>query len=285
MPPFAFLNGLRMSEDRDDEGREPDLPFDEGDSAGGSRPGFGRYPGAGSDPDGREPPDSGEEPASEGASPGEGEAEGSQPPPEAERLFGLARESEREGRRDEAKDLYRRVLAVNPGHVRARNNLGVLLDREGDPEAALEHFHTALQYNSENPDVLANLGAALGSLGRYEEAERELRKALRLEPNRPDVRTNLGLLHLRKGLYAQAESGLRWVCEHDPHNGPAHLYRGEALNRLGRADEALEVLERASHLEPENPRIFYLMGILYDRKHLSHEAAIMYRKARELTGR
>jgi Flp pilus assembly protein TadD len=53
------------------------------------------------------------------------------------------------------------------------------------------------------------------------------------------------------------------------------------LNRLGRVDEALTVLARATRLPPVNPRVFYLLGILYDRRNLPDEAAVMYRRARE----
>jgi len=202
---------------------------------------------------------------------------------EAERLFAEARSLGEEGRVREAIELYRKAVSLDPAHIRARNNLGVLLDQGGGHEAAVEHFRAALEREPDNPEVLSNIGAALGGLGRFGEAERFLRKAVRLEPNRVDVRANLGILHFRRGLYAQAEAELSWVCNEDPKHGPAHVYRGEALNRLGRADEALDVLERASHLQPRNPRVFQLMGILYDRKYLSEEASIMYRRARELS--
>jgi tetratricopeptide (TPR) repeat protein len=71
----------------------------------------------------------------------------------------------------------------------------------------------------------------------------------------------------------------------DPDNASAHYYRGDALNRLGRVDEAMEALLRSLELRPGNARAYYAMGILYDKKHLPGQAAEMYRKARELTPR
>ena len=91
-----------------------------------------------------------------------------------------------------------------------------------------------------------------------------------------------GILCFRRGLYDQAEAELRWVCEQDPEHGHAHFYLGETLNRLGRMDQALEILERAARLQPHNHRAFYTMGILYDRKNLREEAVAMYRKAWDL---
>jgi len=204
---------------------------------------------------------------------------------EVERLFRQARTLEGQGDLRGALALYRQVVALAPAHLRARNNLGVAHDRLGAHESALEHFRAALEVDPENPEVLSNLGAALGALGRFDQAERELRRAMRIDPSRTDIRANLGILYFRRGLYQQADNELRWVCEQDPEHGPAHLYRGEALNRLGRIDEALDTLETASRLQPHNPRIYYVMGILYDRKHLPTEAAAMYRRSREVEGR
>jgi Flp pilus assembly protein TadD len=43
------------------------------------------------------------------------------------------------------------------------------------------------------------------------------------------------------------------------------------------------MLERAAVLEPKNPRTYYVMGILLDKKHRPQEAGAMFRKARSLT--
>jgi Flp pilus assembly protein TadD len=47
-------------------------------------------------------------------------------------------------------------------------------------------------------------------------------------------------------------------------------------------DEALDMLLRATQLQPDNARAYYVMGILYDKKSRAQEAAAMYRKAREV---
>lgn len=187
-----------------------------------------------------------------------------------------------QGRADEAVGVYREIVSDHPGSLKAHNNLGVLYDELGQHELALEQFQAAHHLGPENVEVIANLGAALGTLGRFEDAERELRRGQKLEPDSPDIRANLGILFFRRGLYAQAEAELRWVCEHDHDHGPAHFYRGEALNRLGRVEPAIEALERAVRLQPDNAKAFYTLGILFDRKHMPEEAGRMYRRYREL---
>lgn len=91
------------------------------------------------------------------------------------------------------------------------------------------------------------------------------------------------MLYLRRGLYEHAAEELHRAIELDPEQGAgAYLYRGEALNQLGRVDDALTMLERAVEVEPRNAKAYYTMGILYDRKHMREQAEAMYRKAREL---
>ena len=108
-------------------------------------------------------------------------------------------------------------------------------------------------------------------------------RAQRIYPNDLTVRANLGVLLFRRGLYAQADIEFKWVCEHDAEHVTAHFYRGESLNRLGRVDEAIEVMQRVVQLQPGNSKAYYTLGILYDRKYQKEEASQMFKKARELS--
>lgn len=203
-------------------------------------------------------------------------------PPLAHEDLVRAAELAQSGRTEEAADVYRGILVKHPGHARARVGLALLLEGAGLLEAALEQLGLALKADPENPELVALHAGVLGLLGRYDECETELKRAIRASPDHLGIRTGLGILHFRRGLYAQAEAELRGVCEHDPECGTAFFYRGEALNRLGRVGEAMTTLERATVLQPTNAKAFYILGILYDRKHLPEEAALMYRRAREL---
>ena len=205
------------------------------------------------------------------------------PAPPAGEQLGRAKELVRDGRIDEAIALYREILAQNPSNLKARNNLGVLYDELGSLDLALEQFEAAELIEPENVELLNNYGSVLGAMGRYDDAADLLRCAQRLEADNILVRASLGILHFRRGVYAVAEADLAWVCDRDESNGPAFYYRGEALNRLGRYDEAMQVLERAIVLQPHNAKAFYTLGHLYDRKHMGQDAAIMYRRARELS--
>ena len=96
------------------------------------------------------------------------------------------------------------------------------------------------------------------------------------------LRAAFGVLAFRRGTYPQAVQELTWVCERDPEDGNIQYYLGESLNRMGRYDDAIGPLELATQLRPSDPRAFYTLGRLYDRRHLPEAAAEMYRRATEL---
>lgn len=189
------------------------------------------------------------------------------------------------GRVQEAIDLYIGILTVNPSNLKARNNLGVLLDELKQYEAALEHLEAAERLAPENVEVLTNLASTLTSVAQYDRADAMLRRAQKIDPESVDVRLAVGILFFRRGLYGEAEMELRGVCAKARDNGPAFYYRGEALNRLGRFEEAGQAMEQAKVLLPNDPRPYYTLGHLYDRKHQTEEAAEMYRQARRLQTR
>ena len=211
--------------------------------------------------------------------------EGAPRPAEPQAQLASARELIHDGRISEAVTLLRSLVEAEPRSVEARVELGILLDRTGAHAPAVEHLEAALRSSPESVEILSALGAAFTGLGRFDEAERELRRAQRIAPEDLVVRTNLAIVSFRRGLYGHAEAELRWVCDRDEGNSTAHFYRGEALNRLGRVDEALDAMKTVTRLDPGNSRAFYTMGILYDKKHLPTEAAAMYRKAREVSPR
>jgi len=190
-----------------------------------------------------------------------------------------------QGRVQEAIQLYLGILTVNPANLKARNNLGVLYDELKQFDAARDQLEAAARLEPDNVEVLTNLASTLTSLSRYEDAEGAVRRAQKVDPDDLRVRLALGILYFRRGLYAQAEAELRWVCARDRQSGPAFYYRGEALNRLNRYDEAVQALEHAATLMPNDPKPVYTLGHLYDRRHQPEEAAEMYRRARRLQGR
>ncbi len=200
-----------------------------------------------------------------------------------EELYRRARRLTDEGSLREAVEAYRELLALDPTHLRAHNNLGVLYDRLGDHQKALAEYRAAEALDPDDVRLQCNMAAVLASLGRYREAEEKLRRALDVDPKNADARENLGLVYFKKGLYAAAAAELRRAADLEPDRATAYLYLAEALNHMDEVDAAIEAAERSIELRA-SPRAYYTLGILFDRKKQPGLARRMYRKAEELGG-
>ncbi len=188
----------------------------------------------------------------------------------------------REGRGREAANLYHDIVKPRQTPVMAHIARGMGHDELGHHELAIEEFLAAQKLDPDNVEALSHLAATYGALGRFAKADRAIDSALRIDPLNVQARVCEAILSFRKGLYAEAEIRLKEVCDRNPSHGPAHFYRGEALNRLGRVDEALKAMERTIQLQPRNWRAYHTLGMLFDRKEDREQASEMYRQAREL---
>jgi tetratricopeptide (TPR) repeat protein len=199
-----------------------------------------------------------------------------------ERLCRRAADAISRGRRADAIQLYREVLAGDASHLAARNSLALLLEEAGERELALEELNTALRARPDEPSLLVSRGAILGRLKRYPEAEADLRRVLRSQPMLAPARFTLGLVLWRKGLPAEAVTELRHAIDIEPLNAVSHFYLGEALNQAGDTTGARAALERSAELDPTQKRTFQLLGRLLDRIGRPDEAMAYYRRAREI---
>jgi len=106
----------------------------------------------------------------------------------------------------EARDAYRRSIALDPRHADALVNLGRLLHEAGDPRGAEEHYRKALAARPGDGTAAFDLGVALEDLGRTEEALAAYEKAVAIDPRNADAHYNAASLCERLG---QVQAALR----------------------------------------------------------------------------
>jgi tetratricopeptide (TPR) repeat protein len=131
--------------------------------------------------------------------------------------YALALQYEADPRaRAEAIDAYQRVLAVNPSHIDALINLGMLSYDDGNVEKATECFQRAAELNKDNAIAQFNLGSVLEELGELESARQHLRLAVRLDPRYADAHYNLAFVCDKLGAGAEAREHWQRYVELDP---------------------------------------------------------------------
>jgi 2-polyprenyl-3-methyl-5-hydroxy-6-metoxy-1,4-benzoquinol methylase/tetratricopeptide (TPR) repeat protein len=89
---------------------------------------------------------------------------GTAPIAEPSRLFQQAVSLQHHGQASEAVRLYKRLLALNPDHAEAHNNVGCVLLAEGKPKEAAVHFVRSLTLLPQLCDDFASIAALLADV-------------------------------------------------------------------------------------------------------------------------
>jgi tetratricopeptide (TPR) repeat protein len=150
---------------------------------------------------------------------------------------------ERQGLTEEAAELYRKSLELDPEAASPHYNLGAQLFRSGEYAAAERHFRTALERNP-NAQTHGGLGLVLWKQGRVDEAIASLHTAIEADPERPATYDELGTILVAQGRLAEAEANYRLLLGRRP-SASAHQKLADVLMRLGRPDEARGEMEMA----------------------------------------
>ena len=150
------------------------------------------------------------------------------------------------GELEVAEAHYRESLAIK-AQPAIYNDLGFVLEREGLPDEAAEMYRKAIRLDPQSAPAHYNLGSSLARGGRYAEAESHFRKALKVSPN-TQTYTGLGILLAQLGRTDEAIANLQAAIKADPKNAVAHQKLGEVLETQGRTDEARGELEMAKSL-------------------------------------
>jgi tetratricopeptide (TPR) repeat protein len=100
---------------------------------------------------------------------------------EAHHNLGVALEAQ--GKGSEARDAYRRALALKPGLRQSAVNLGVLLEKDGDAAGAAQVYAAVVRDFPDDAVARTRLAALYRASGQLDDAWRLAREALLRDPN------------------------------------------------------------------------------------------------------
>lgn len=177
--------------------------------------------------------------------------------------FQTATEHHRAGRLGQAEPLYRQVLAQEPNHTDALNQLGYLLYQSGRYQEALELIGRAVDGDSSIAEYHNNLGLALAALDLTDRAIAAYRKAAALNPNLAEIHNNLGNALEAAGQLDQAEAALRHAVALRNDVAEIHDNLNRVLKNEGRFEEAMAAAKEAVRLRPDMASAHFNLGILH----------------------
>lgn len=160
--------------------------------------------------------------------------------------------------------------ALPPQHQMALRQ-ALALHQGGQVEQARDIYRRILAVQPANPDLLNLLGAAECQLGNAEEGAKLLARSIKLAPGQPGAHHNRGNALNDLGRFADAVVSFDHALALRPGYAETWFSRGTALRGLGDRVAAIESFERAVTLEPGYAEAWLGRGhILLELKRLPH---------------
>jgi tetratricopeptide (TPR) repeat protein len=171
----------------------------------------------------------------------------------------------------EAIDIFSDLLALDPHHAIALNNLGAALSRLSRLREAEGYFRSAIKLRPDFAEAYSNLGMVLRWRGYFDDSEKALRLALALNPRDVDGRINLGMTLALSNRFREATGQFKKVLRLRPRDREALFGMGQIAGIEGRFDESEKILKQVLELSPKMPAAWAALGNL--RKMTPSDAA------------
>lgn len=126
------------------------------------------------------------------------------------------------------------------------------------------------------------LGELLYQHKRYEEARKQYQAAVQQQPTNPVALCGLGQVALAEGKNAEAEAWFDKVLATDSSYLPAYYLLGLVKGKQGDMKRALELFETGERMNPQEYRLFFHKGLMYEVRGDLVSAAQAYKWALEL---
>ena len=186
----------------------------------------------------------------------------------------------------DARQLLEAVRQANPNAPDIDFSLGMVSLREGKPQDAEEIFRKAYQANPKDARGLVGLVEALAMQGHYDQAIAFLQGELAKNPSRTDLQMALGNVAVRAGNFelaiTQFQAVLRELDKDSKSRGDVYFRLGITLRRKGALNDAIQALYKAQEAMPGNPLVVNELALALQTADRKPEARQAYEQVIKL---
>jgi Tfp pilus assembly protein PilF len=154
---------------------------------------------------------------------------------------------------------FRRMLdaaAVNPHDAEAQYQLGLIYQERRQYTEAIRRFSNAITIDPKETDAHFQLGRIAREQGRLKDALQHFEVVLNQDEkhSQSEILRELGSVYVRAGQYEDARGFLEDYVKVRQYDPEGLYYYGQALEGLGRKDEAREFYQQAADAAATAPR-------------------------------
>lgn len=173
-----------------------------------------------------------------------------------------AMRAHRQGNVEDAENLYRRAIALDPNDAVAVHYFGLLLLDRGFNNEALSRIAHSIFLDPDKPEFRLNEASAFFRSGRYNEAAQSFRECISRNPGNSAAQLGLAQTLSRLELFEEALPHFDLAITRRDLGTAPYLGKAIALRALKRFDDALGVLDRTpTSTESDFMRATLLMDV------------------------
>lgn len=162
----------------------------------------------------------------------------------------LARIYVHENKLDDAVTQYETIIGKDPKYLAGYMTLGTIYEQQGDGEKAEQYYRKALEINKDFAPAANNLAWNLAERGKnIDEALGFAQAAKEKMTENAAVMDTLGWIYYLKGSYLSAIEEFRDSVTLDPENPVLYYHLGLAYRKNNQPEKARESLERALKID------------------------------------
>jgi len=200
---------------------------------------------------------------------------------EVDRLFQQGLALLNQGRLEQARDFFEKVVKLNTKHFDALHLLGIIAAQFKAFEQADVFFEKAIKLNSNNAAFFCNRGNVLKELKQFESAIAHYNKAINLNKNYALAYLNQGIVLFEIKKYEASLNSFDKAVIIKPDYAEAYSNRGDVLKEMRRFDEALASYETAIEYNPGYSDAYFNQAVVLSKLNRFKESLESYNKAIE----
>ncbi len=176
-------------------------------------------------------------------------------------------------------EAFRPTAAATPAVARGWSLLGIARARLGEGDSAIDAFRRAAALDPAQEEHWLNLTRELMDLSRYADAISATQAGLAANPKSYALHLRLGAAYLSTDRYAEAEQTFRELVRAGDPLPTSYIGLAQVLLRTGRAENAVSELDAAGEKVGPNFLIAYFRGLALNRAAKPEQAAAAFEEA------
>ncbi|NBD34032.1 MAG: tetratricopeptide repeat protein [Cyanobacteria bacterium] len=203
-------------------------------------------------------------------------------PDNAEFYYALGHTLAKAGNYSEATTAYFRATELDTDKIEAYLGLGAVLLRQNDPAGALTIYQKLLTIEPNHGEANAIVGSLLVRQGNYPAAIAHLKEVIRIAPQESSAWFDLTTAYQQQGQLSQAFQTIETFLQRYPNHSGGHYHKGKLLQQRGQIEAAASAYKKAVSLNSKPVSALVALGEVQLKQKAYLDATVTYRRLTEL---